>query len=314
MGLQEDRGIEATLRLQKGQQALTLEQEAEARRFAEERIRAQLDTAPVDEEQAEAFLWEAYAAAGLPPPRHIHWLDGPLELIAALGRDDELVSVDDTFTERVPHCVWDDLLGETGEIGRLRTDIIESIDCRVRNVERSVEKRHRAEFGHYYWNAETLAAKVWRVVTAPALERIKYTVGEALARAVSISFTHPNTDRPWKIDRIWARYESDHETYRWLSLCAYEGGHISPILSISIPITNRTRRMRWRSSRGSSGVSGWAGRWRWSSASPLSSRAMRLAILTGQGVRRSDMPMGGDSGRGMVSTGPPGSWSVRRKN
>src|SRR5690242_18734056 len=67
MGLQEDGEFEAALRLQKGQQALTPEQEAEARRFAEERIRAQLDTAPVDEDQAEGFLWQAYAAAELPP-------------------------------------------------------------------------------------------------------------------------------------------------------------------------------------------------------------------------------------------------------
>lgn len=55
MGLQEDGEIAGELRLQKGQQALTPEQEAEARRFAEERIRAQLDTALVDEGQAEDF-------------------------------------------------------------------------------------------------------------------------------------------------------------------------------------------------------------------------------------------------------------------
>src|SRR5262249_5808820 len=153
--------------------------------------------------------------AGLAPPRHIHWLDSPLELIAAVGRNDETVSVDDIFTERVSHCVWDDLLRESDELSRLRIGIAESVDCRVRYVQRSVEKRHQAEFGHYYRNEKTLAAEVWRLVTAPALEPIKYTVGAALARAVSMSFTHPNTDRPWRVDRIWARYESDHETYRW---------------------------------------------------------------------------------------------------
>jgi hypothetical protein len=221
MGSQEDRGIEAALRLQKGQQALTLEQEAEARRFAEERIRNQLDTAPVDEEQAEAFLWDAYAAAGLPPPRHIHWLDGPLELIAALGRDDELVSVDDIFAERVPHCVWDDLLGETDEIRRLRTDIIESADCRVRYVERQVDARIQAAFGHR-WTRAGHAARIWTLVLSPVLDRVESTVGEALAHAVCNSFTHPDMDGPWDVDRIWARYESEHETYRWLSLCAYD--------------------------------------------------------------------------------------------
>jgi hypothetical protein len=206
---------------QQGQQALTPEQEAEARRFAQERIRIQLDTAPVDEEQAEAFLWQAYATAGLPQPRHIHWLDGPLELIAALGRDDELVSVADIYAERVPHCVWDDLLGETDEIGRLRTDIIESVDCRVRYVERQVDARIQAAFGHR-WTRAGHAARIWTLVLSPVLERVESTVGEALAHAVCNSFTHPDLDRPWDVDRIWAHYEADHETYRWLSLCAYD--------------------------------------------------------------------------------------------
>ena len=72
-------GSRLPLRLHKGQQTLTPEQIAEGRRLTEKRIRDQLDTAPVDEDQAESLLWQAYAAAELPPPRHIHWLNGPLE-------------------------------------------------------------------------------------------------------------------------------------------------------------------------------------------------------------------------------------------
>ncbi len=76
--------IDPALRLQPGQQELTPAQVAEAKRFAAERIRAQLSTDPIDEREAEALLAQAYAAAELPPPRRIHWVDGPLELMTAL--------------------------------------------------------------------------------------------------------------------------------------------------------------------------------------------------------------------------------------
>src|SRR5262249_3192122 len=73
------------------QQPLTPAQQAEAERFTEERIRAQLATEPVGELEtardvweAERLLREAYMAAGLPPPQEIAWLDGPLQLIAVL--------------------------------------------------------------------------------------------------------------------------------------------------------------------------------------------------------------------------------------
>jgi hypothetical protein len=48
------------LRIQPGQQALTSEQEAEARRFAEAYMQVQFSTEPADEPQAEAFLRQAY--------------------------------------------------------------------------------------------------------------------------------------------------------------------------------------------------------------------------------------------------------------
>lgn len=70
------------LRLYPGQQALTPAQEAEAHRFAAQRIQAQLSTAPVDEPAAEALLKQAYAVAGCAAPQDIHWVDGPLQLVA----------------------------------------------------------------------------------------------------------------------------------------------------------------------------------------------------------------------------------------
>jgi len=60
---------------------LTPEQETEARRFAEVRIAAQFSTESVDEPETEALLKQAYQVAGLPPPEHIHWPDGPLQLM-----------------------------------------------------------------------------------------------------------------------------------------------------------------------------------------------------------------------------------------
>ena len=48
------------LRLQQGKPELTRAQEAEARRFADECIRTQLATSPVDEREAETMLCQAY--------------------------------------------------------------------------------------------------------------------------------------------------------------------------------------------------------------------------------------------------------------
>ncbi len=77
----EDRTIDEALRLRPGQEALTPAQEAEARHFVAERVRAQLSTEPVDEQEAERWLRQAYEAAGLEPPKTIIWLDGPLQLL-----------------------------------------------------------------------------------------------------------------------------------------------------------------------------------------------------------------------------------------
>jgi hypothetical protein len=74
--------MEPHLRIQPGQQTLTPAQEVEARRFAEERIAAQLSTEPLDEPETERLLRQACAVAGLPPLQRVVWLDGPLQLVA----------------------------------------------------------------------------------------------------------------------------------------------------------------------------------------------------------------------------------------
>lgn len=106
------------LRLQSGQQRLTPAQEAEAWCFAEARIAAQLSAEPVDEPETERLLQQAYAVAGLPPPQHIIWLDGPVPLVAL--RTPESVwdrveeSVWDRVGTRVRDCVWDSMYASVG--------------------------------------------------------------------------------------------------------------------------------------------------------------------------------------------------------
>ena len=82
-----------------GQQHLTPEQEEQAKRFAQAYCQDQLSLEPVDEQEVEACLRQAYEAAGLAPPQRIYWLDGPLQLVAAF--DPETVGV------RVEASVWD---------------------------------------------------------------------------------------------------------------------------------------------------------------------------------------------------------------
>lgn len=87
--------MDLSFQLHPGQEELTPAQEAEARRFAQERIAAQLSTEPVDEPEAERLLRQAYGVAGLRPPQHILWLDGPLQLVVVRAPQYERASVYD---------------------------------------------------------------------------------------------------------------------------------------------------------------------------------------------------------------------------
>jgi hypothetical protein len=74
--------MEQPLRLRPGQRQLTPEQRVEASRLAAEYLQTQLSTRPVDEAVAVALLKQAYTAARLAAPRHICWVDGPMQLVA----------------------------------------------------------------------------------------------------------------------------------------------------------------------------------------------------------------------------------------
>jgi hypothetical protein len=118
------------LKIQPGQEALMPEQEAEARRFAAERVAAHLSTEPVDEAEAERLLREAYAVAGLPAPRRIHWLDGPLPFVAALGPHSLRAIVKASTGARVEASIEASI--ETGVGNGVRQHIRASIDASLK--------------------------------------------------------------------------------------------------------------------------------------------------------------------------------------
>jgi hypothetical protein len=93
------------LRIRAGQRELTPDQQAEARRFAQERIRTQLSTDAVDEPAVEAFLASAYVMARLRPPTNIFWLNGPLQLVAAWTPPGVLDRVKQRLDRRVVQAV-----------------------------------------------------------------------------------------------------------------------------------------------------------------------------------------------------------------
>jgi len=126
-------------------QVLTPAQFAEAERFADERIQAQLSTEPVDERQAETWLRQAYQVAGLAAPQRIHWLDGPHQLVAALAPRSVETSVVDRILSSVvdrvrSHVYYADVWNRVGE--RVEASVGEHVQDSVReNIEASVGER-----------------------------------------------------------------------------------------------------------------------------------------------------------------------------
>ncbi len=206
--------MEPTLRVSRGQERLTPEQRAEAERFAEAAIQAQLSTEPVDEQEAEAFLWQAYEVVGLTAPRHIHWLDGPLQLVAVLARESDWISVEDGFKDRVSHCVWDDSLRDSSEINRLRAGVSESVDYRVRSVQKRVRDGLPGSFGSSWGSG--VAGGIRSSIGWSVQDRVRTNVGERLWRGIGNSLAYPFSNR------IRDRGGSIEESSLWHSICAYD--------------------------------------------------------------------------------------------
>lgn len=124
---------------------------AEAADFARAYLQTQLSAEPADEQLAEAFLCQAYEAAGLDPPLHIYWLNGPLELRALLSNDDDWASPEDRFVN-LPEAVWD-RLKDNDEIGHSldKNSVLSSIDEQItRSVQQSVEASLPEDFKPHY--------------------------------------------------------------------------------------------------------------------------------------------------------------------
>ncbi len=215
---------ERRLRILPRREGYSPELTSEADWFAQERIRAQLSTEPVDESAAEDLLRLACKSAELESPRHIHWLDGPLELVAVLTAGYQWAYVDDEYRERVPHCVWDDAKLDADEIAMMRDgptyNVTSSTDYRLgrlrQQAETSVRARIEALGGK---NAHTgVAGGVWRRVVTPVWQAARENIGERLWRAVADAARCSLS--PWIRNNSWdtAAYST------WHSIRAYDEG------------------------------------------------------------------------------------------
>jgi hypothetical protein len=170
------------LHLSLDQPRLTPGQEAVARHFGAERRQAYLAPGLVDEEAAESLLCQAYAAADLPPPQRIHWVDGPLELVALLVSDDTQLDIADEFKERIAHWTWESLLG-SADRATLSRDLgmPKSVDQRIRRVARNIRTRlyGAASYG--------LERSIWECAITPLSEQIENQVARLIWGSVARS-------------------------------------------------------------------------------------------------------------------------------
>jgi hypothetical protein len=182
------------LQLKKGQQQLTPEQEAEARRFALERIKAQLSTEPADEQQAEAWLRKAYEVAGLVPPKTIHWLDGPLQLMGVL----------------LPPSVWASVRAN------VEASVWASVRASVRaSVEASVWANVRASVWASVWASveANVRASVWASVEASIWASVWANVRASVRANVEAS--------------VWASVKG-YANAPWLAFYHYFDAYLAP--------------------------------------------------------------------------------------
>jgi hypothetical protein len=154
----------------------------DANRFVADRISVYLSTEPVDEEETEALLRRDYTAADIEEPEHIHWLDGPLQLVAVLGREDYSISVDGDYRDRVPHCVWDDILLEQQELALMGHETPSSRDYRIRRVAYDEKQRVNAllRTGALHGGSWD----IWSQVARPTRQAVREAVGDRIWHAI----------------------------------------------------------------------------------------------------------------------------------
>lgn len=114
--------IQPCPKIVRGQWWLTPEQEAYMREFAHMRIAAKLSTTPIDEQEAEQYLRDAYRVAGVKPPARIRWFDSPCAFVRASVEDPVWAGVEDSVCGRV----------RTSVEGSLRFNVWERVKASVR--------------------------------------------------------------------------------------------------------------------------------------------------------------------------------------
>src|SRR5262249_51553657 len=155
-------------------------------------------------------------AAGVDPPGHIHWLDGPLELVALLAapRNIGWLDVADEYRERVPHCAWDDAALDRDEIGLLDHRTGESIDYRIRMVQTLAMRHVDATFG--VTGRDGVSRAIWRQVEDILWEPLQALVGDRIWRELCAA-------AGWSISR-WLRegewFGADYSL--WHGISAYD--------------------------------------------------------------------------------------------
>jgi hypothetical protein len=169
---------------------------AEADRFVAERIRAHLSTEAVDEEAAEDLLRRAYRAAKIAAPNHVHWLDGPLELAALLGRETDWVEVAEEYRDRVAHCAWDDATLDIEEIrllkdgqARARESVDRSISRLRQHANAAISARIKSIGGPQA--GAGIEDGPWSRIASPVWTAVREPLGERIWRAVSYAARCP---------------------------------------------------------------------------------------------------------------------------
>ena len=178
--------MDPALHLHPGQAHLTRAQEAEVKRFALERLAAQLSMEPVDEAQAEAWLRDAYRVAGLAPPNEIIWLDGPVALVLLLGPLSMWERKRGHMEASVWERVWDSLRDSLKD--GLRDDVFDNVFDRVRGrVRANVQERVQASVGKH----------VWKRVEASVRERLRVSMVNS-TRQVRVNVWNSVKERLWE--------------------------------------------------------------------------------------------------------------------
>lgn len=137
--------------IEPGQEHLTPEQETSACQFAQERIAAQLSTAPVDEAETEELLKQALWVVGTKSPPQIRWFDSPLSFMMAQTKENgSPIRIhsgwdEDSYTERIrglPH-VHDRLTSEVW--GCVASTVEEAMPRPWRALQDRMRRQKRAE-------------------------------------------------------------------------------------------------------------------------------------------------------------------------